>query len=84
MTTQRSKVKTVHVKTDRSAASSQRLWSCGMAKRPTGENEVFGSERREKCGRRHDGIGCGVDEPVFTCKVSKSRQLRVVSFTCKT
>ena len=42
------------------------------------------SERREKCGRRHDGIGCGVDEPVFTCKVSKSRQLRVVSFSCKT
>ena len=37
---ERSKVKTVHVKTDRSAASSQRLWSCGMAK-PTGENEVF-------------------------------------------
>ncbi len=42
------------------------------------------SERREKCARRHDGIGCGVDEPVFTCKVSKSRQLRVVSFSCKT
>ena len=38
---ERSKVKTVHVKTDRSAASSQRLWSCGMAKL-TGENhEVF-------------------------------------------
>ncbi len=38
---ERSKVKTVHVKTDRSAASSQKLWSCGMAK-PTGENhEVF-------------------------------------------
>ena len=42
------------------------------------------SERREKCARRHDGIGCGVDEPVFTYKVSKSRQLRVVSFSCKT
>ncbi len=38
---ERSKVKTVHVKTDRSAASSQRLWSCGMAKPATGENEVF-------------------------------------------
>ncbi len=42
------------------------------------------SERREKCARRHDGIGCGVDEPVFTGKVSKSRQLRAVSFSCKT
>ena len=35
----------------------------------TGEAESLLSERREKRGR-HDGIGCGVDETTFTCKVS--------------
>ena len=65
---ERSKVKTVHVKT---GPLQVRRGGCRVVWRSrVARMKSLGSERREKCGRRHDGISCRVDEPVFTCKVS--------------
>ena len=71
---------TVHaLKLENRSAASKRWWSCCMAK-----TEVFRVGKAGRAGgRRHDGIGCGVDEPCSHAKFQNPANAECLVFRAR-